>query len=95
MDLGVCTIIGGHILPMDPVVMVLGAADHVKSVMKKEQSLNTVEDVPPQLLLPALLSWSMNCASLKITLTCCSQAYDLISFSDYSFQWLLIIMASN
>jgi len=69
---------GGHILPMDPVVMVLGAADHVKSAMNKEQSPNTEEDVLPRALLLALLSWSVNSASLKIMLICNSESSNLI-----------------
>lgn len=41
MAVGACTIMGGHILPMDPVAMVLGAADHVKCAMNKEQGAIT------------------------------------------------------
>lgn len=78
MAVGACTIMGGHILPMDPVVMVLGAADHVKCAMNKEQSPNMGEDVPPQTLLLALLSWTVNCASLNITFICNFQANNLI-----------------
>ena len=72
---------GGHILPMDPVVMVLGAADHVKCAMNKEQGAITQHGgrrASTKTLLLALLSWSVNCASLKITFTCNSQANDLV-----------------
>lgn len=71
---------GGHILPMDPVVMGLGAADHVKYAVNKEQGAITHHGgrcASTTLLLP-LFSWSMNCASLKVILACNSQANGLI-----------------
>lgn len=70
MALGVCTAMGGHILPMDPEVMVWGAADHVRCVMNKEQWATTQSR--------GRCSWSVNCASPKIACPWNSQANNLI-----------------